>query len=81
VLLLPGIAQQPHEAVVDRETCGRDNQPAVALLEGLVPGDRLDAQGRSGSGHFDLARSKAKLVPKLLRNDQAACLVNGCSHA
>lgn len=49
----------------------------VTLLEGLVPGDRLDSQARSVCAHLDLAGSKPELVPKLLRNHQAPCLVNG----
>jgi len=81
VLLLACIAKQAHGVVVDREACGGDDEPAVALLEGLVPGDRLDSQARSVRAHLDLARLKPELVPKLLRNDQSPCLVDGCLHA
>ena len=81
MLLLAGIAKQAHEVVVNHETCGGDDKMTVALLEGLVPGDRLDSQARSVCAHLDLAGSKPKLVPKSLRNDQAPCLVNGCPHA
>ena len=51
------------------------------LVEGLFARQRLDAQARAVRRHFDFAGAKAERVAKLLRDHQASCLVNGCTHA
>jgi hypothetical protein len=80
-LLLPGIAQRAHEAVVDLGASCRDDEQPVPLVEGLLACERLDAQTRSLCSDLDLARPKTELVTELLRDYQSACLINGCSHA
>ena len=80
-LLLPGIAQRAHEAVVDLgASCWDDEQPAP-LVERLLACERLDPQTRSLCSDLDLARPKTELVTELLRDYQSPCLVNGCPHA
>src|SRR5206468_1470257 len=79
-LFLAGIAKRAHEVVVDRDARGRDDRPPVLILERVVPGNRLDVQARAVGGDLDLPRTETELVSELLRDDEATCLVDGCSH-
>jgi len=78
-LPLAGIAQRSHGVVVDRGARRRDDEHTGTLLEGLRR-DRLDADSRPVGVDLYLSGLQTQPLTQRFRDDQASCLVNGCSH-
>jgi len=80
VLPLEGIAQRPHDLVVDFRPARRNHESPIPLVE-RVAGKRLDTQSSAVGSYLDLARSEPEVIAKALGDNQSACLINGCPHA
>jgi hypothetical protein len=67
VLRLVGIAQFPHDCVVDLRSARRYGKPPVVLVERFT-GERLDVQAGAVSSDLDGIGSQPKVVAQCLWN-------------